>query len=114
MTVNGQEFVEAMRLHDDAPDLPWTTVKFIPSSAPSAPIRYELWNEGGVVSGPDRPYAINPQVARKHLEFTFQIATHACSGDVSGVHDGPASAVQSEAPFQALDPAWVRLYVAFP
>lgn len=110
VTVDGQEFVEGMRLHDDIPELPWTTIKFVPTSALALPIRYELWNEGGSLSGPDRMYAINPQPGRKHLEFTFDVASHRCSGDLAGIHDGPSSAAIAEAP-SASDGARVELSI---
>jgi hypothetical protein len=94
ITIGGQVFTEGMQLNRSSIRPAWTTIKFIPASQSSIPIRYELWDEDAAGSEPDHA-DIHPGEGRRDLDFVLDLKTHACSGDVTGVHDSAESSAVS-------------------
>jgi hypothetical protein len=111
ITVAGQTFVEAMQLNRSDVSPAWTTIKFVPTTVTSTPIRYELWDEDGGVSGDDDHCDINPTTGKLDLNFTYSVGNHLLAGDIAGVHDSISSAVQSEGRKSDKDRAVIRFYV---
>ncbi|MCA1597055.1 MAG: hypothetical protein LC772_11620, partial [Chloroflexi bacterium] len=93
VSVAKQAFVDAMQLHSDDVHPSWTTIKFLPADAVTAPIHYELWDERDLGGG---QCDINPAAGKNAVDFTFTLADHSCTGDITGVHDSAASAVTSQ------------------
>jgi hypothetical protein len=109
ITIADQTFVEAMQLNRSSVDPSWTSIKFVASGAASVPIVYRLWDEDGGVAGDDDHCDIKPGPGRD-LNFTFNVGSHDCGGDISGVHDTPASAKESKGSGGS-DRAIVRFFV---
>lgn len=93
ITVAGQTFVEAMQMDRSSVNTDWTTIKFVPASTPSVAIKYELWDED---SSSDDHVDIHPAEGKRNLEFTLNCSNRACTGDVTGVHDGAGTAFTAE------------------
>lgn len=93
ITVAGQTFTEAMQLDRSNVTPAWTTIKFVPNSSAQVPIRYQLWDEDGVGRGDDDHVDINPRPGVRDLTLTFTMSNHNLTGDVTGVHDAQANAV---------------------
>lgn len=111
ITAAGQTFVEAMQLDKSNVSPAWTTIKFVPATNASVPIRYELWDEDGGTGGDDDHCDINPTQGVRDLNFNFAVSDHNNTGDITGVHDKPASAVTSEGRKSDSDRAIVTFYV---
>lgn len=111
VTVNDQPFTEAMQLDRANVSPAWRIFKFIPASASSTVVHYELWDEDGGVRGDDDHCDINPMVGKKDLDFTFSVENHTLAGDISGIHVRETNAVQSDGRKPDKDRAVVQLYV---
>lgn len=110
VTVAGQTFVEAMQLDKSSVNPAWTTIKFVPSTLTTVPIRYELWDEDGGAAGDDDQADINPAAGKRDLNFQLALADRTLSGDLTGVHDTVATAVTSEGRKSDSDRAVIRLF----
>ncbi len=111
ITVGGQTFVEAMQLDKSSVSPAWTTIKFVPSTTSQVPIRYELWDEDGAVRSGDDHCDINPATGVRDLNFNFVVASHNNTGNITGVHDSPASAVTLDGRKPDSDRAIIQFYV---
>lgn len=111
VTVDGQSFTEAMQLDRASVSPAWRIFKFIPAAASSTGVHYELWDEDGGMRGDDDHCDINPTAGKKDLDFTFSVANHMLTGDISGIHDRETNAVQSDGRKPDKDRAVVQLYV---
>jgi hypothetical protein len=94
--IAGQEFVEAMQFGRNSVEPAWLSIKFVPLDSANIAVRYRLLDEDGGLSGKDDIADINPVKEKTALEFNFAPATLNLSGDVSGIHSDPASAVVSK------------------
>lgn len=97
---NKQTFVEAMQLDKSEVSPSWTSIRFVDarllqSGAPTVHVHYELWDEDGGLNGSDDHCDVNPASGKRDLDFDFDLRTHQCSGDVSGIHDSADTAVLS-------------------
>lgn len=111
VTVAGQSFVEAMQLDKASVSPAWTTIKFLPATTAQTPILYELWDEDGGTGGDDDHCDINPARGVRDLNWNFVVSSHNNTGNITGVHDSPASAVTSEGSKPDSDRAIVQFYV---
>ncbi|WP_309728912.1 hypothetical protein [Chamaesiphon sp. OTE_75_metabat_556] len=91
--VAGQEFVEAMQIDRSSRTPDWMTIKFIPNTLVTVPIRYQLWDEDGVGRGDDELVDINPSKDIRALNFSLNVSNHSLSGDLMGVFDREANPV---------------------
>lgn len=111
ITVTGQTFVEAMQLDKSKVSTAWTTIKFVPFTTAQVPIHYELWDEDGGVAGDDDHCDINQTKGLRDLDFNFTVSNHNNTGNITGVHDSPATAVTSQGNKPDKDRAIVKFYV---
>jgi hypothetical protein len=110
ITVNNQEFVEAMQLDKESIRPAWTTIKFVDAGLTSVAVHYELWDEDGVLRGGDDHLDIHPDTRFSDLDFLYNVATHQLGGiGIEGVFDGPARLLVMQG--TASDRAQVELYV---
>jgi hypothetical protein len=99
-SIFGQKFLETMRPDTSSGPVDWLTVKLVPSGRMWIPIKYELWDEDIVAAtlylgGTDDHVDINPASNKYDLVFDFNTGTHACRGDITGVHDSVGTAASS-------------------
>lgn len=92
VVVDGFPFLETMVLHNNSILPAWTTIRFVPTSKSTLAIRYDLRNEGGLVSS-DFSYDINPKASKTVLDFNYAVGTRVLTGDVTGRHDATSNAV---------------------
>jgi hypothetical protein len=111
ITVAGQEFIEAMQIDRSSITPDWTTIKFIPNTAATVPIRYQLWDEDGVGRGDDDQADINPRKGVRDLNFSLTISNHSLSGDVAGVFDRATNPVYTIGKKSDSDRAVLEFYV---
>jgi hypothetical protein len=115
--VDGYVFVDAAQMNKVRIQPSWTTIKFVPADQKEVRIRYSLWDEdeGGFSATDnlidDEECDVNPRAAERSLTFTFDMTSHACSGDVTGVHDSEPTAVTSSGAKPDTERATVRFYV---
>lgn len=95
ISVAGQLFIDAVQRDNNSiynPPVPygWTTIKFVPNSTTTVPIRYELWDEDNIpTQNPnilqDEQCDINPSQVRNppanNLRFNYDVLTNKLSGD---------------------------------
>ncbi len=92
VTVNGEQFVEAMQMHEDHPTTNWMTIQLVPATLSSVPLHYELWNEGGAIAS-EFLYDVNPQAHKCPLDVGINCLNSSLTGDLTGLHNSPATAV---------------------
>lgn len=92
--IAGQTFIEAT-MSDRSDVRPfWTAIKLVPTSARSVAVRYRLWDEDGGLRGDDDLCDVRAGRGSE-LNFRLDLATRACSGDVTGVRDRDTRAFTS-------------------
>ena len=91
--VDGQTFIEAMRLDTSSFAPHWITLTFIPNYKESVPVRYELFDEDGFT---DEVCDINPSPDKTRLDFSVKFKTENLSGDLTGIHRTDDTVVTSE------------------
>lgn len=111
ITVAGQTFTEAMQLDKASISPAWQTVKFVRNTATQIPIRYQLWDEDGVLRGGDDHIDINSRSKVRDLNFSFAVGSHNLSGDVSGVHDRSTNPVKTNGAKPDNNRAVLQFYV---
>ncbi len=89
ITINNQEFVEAMQLDKSSIHPAWTIIKFMDIS--TAIVHYELWDEDGSLRGDDDHLDLHPDRRFKDLDFLYNLDNHQMGGNgIEGVFDSPA------------------------
>jgi len=111
ITVAGQTFIEAMQLDRASLTPSWTTLKFVHRFGLPLKIRYELWDEDGGLGGDDDHCDINPKENARDLNFSYVLGSHACSGDVKGVHDSAGNAYVSAGAKPDSDRAEIKFFI---
>ena len=91
--VDGQTFIEAMRLDTSSFAPHWITLTFIPNYKESVPVRYELFDEDGFT---DEVCDINPSPDKTRLDFSVNLKTANLTGDLTGIHRTDDTVVTSE------------------
>ncbi len=116
-TSGSQSFVEAMQKRglDKDYDVSWWTMHFVDQPQSKLAIRYSLYNEDASawpLPGSDRAYKIkNTSNQDQVIQFTLDLATQNCQGDINGVHDKESNAVVLSGPnsgFSASVKLWAR------
>lgn len=91
ITVNNQEYTEAMQLDRESIQPAWTTMRFVDADLPLVIVHYELWDEDGVLRGGDDHLDIHSDGRFKDLDFLFNMTTRQVGGlGIEGVFDSPA------------------------
>lgn len=91
ITVNNQEYTEAMQLDRESIRPAWTTMRFVDADLPVVIVHYELWDEDGALRGGDDHLDIHPDGRFKDLDFLFNMNTRQLGGQgIEGVFDSPA------------------------
>lgn len=91
ITVNNQEFVEAMQLDRESIRPAWTTLRFVDADLPVVAVHYELWDEDGPGRGDDEHLDVHPDGRFRNLDFFYNLNTHRLGGiGIDGVFDSPA------------------------
>ena len=111
ISVAGQTFTEAMQLDKASISPAWKTLKFVRNTATQIPIRYQLWDEDGVLRGGDDHIDINPRSKVRDLNFSFSVGSHNLSGDISGVHDRSTNPVKTNGAKPDSNRAVLQFYV---
>lgn len=95
VSVAGQLFIDAVQrdrswLNQQISPYIWTTIKFVPNSTTTVPIRYELWDEDNIPTQipnvlQDEQCDINPSQVRNppvnSLRFNYNVVNNRLSGD---------------------------------
>lgn len=110
LNIRGQQLIEPVARDKSFPLVLWQTVKLVPASATDIPIVYSLWDEDtfffGGFQGTDDHCDINPAAGPLDLVFSFNVATHRCTGDVNGVFDSPSRMFRSSGADQNDSTVW--------
>lgn len=110
VTIAGQSYTEATQQDSNDIRPAWLSIGFVPDTAGTVAVRYELFDEDGGTAGADDPIDINPAGGRVAADFQLDLRTHALSGDLTGVHDAEQRAATLQGGGDP-DPAVVTLYV---
>lgn len=86
----------------------WTALEFVPATLEKIAVKYALFDEDSTDS---EACDINPTRGKYHLDFEFNTTTHEMTGDLSGVHDTPDTAVESKGAAKDKNRAKVQLYM---
>lgn len=95
-TVNGYTYRDSVQLNEDSVEPKWTTVAILtddPAGPTPAPVPVVLALFDDDTSTDDDPIDISPSASGRTVSFTYDLATGALAGDVSGVHNDAASAL---------------------
>lgn len=110
VTIAGQPYTEATQQGRNEIRPAWLSIGFVPETAGTVPIRYQLWDEDGGMAGANDPIDVNPARGRVAADFQLDLRTHVLSGSLTGVHDSEQRAATLRGGGDA-DPAVVTLYV---
>ena len=91
VTLNNQQFVEAMQLDKSSIRPTWTTIKFVDAGIGTVTVHYELWDEDGAGRGDDEHLDVHADGRFKDLDFFYNVNTRQLGGlGIEGVFDTPA------------------------
>lgn len=108
--IAGQSYTEATQQGSNDIRPSWLSIGFVPETAGTASVRYQLFDEDGGLAGANDPIDVNPARGRVAAEFQLDLRTHALSGSLTGVHDTEQRAATLVGGGDA-DSAVVTLYV---
>jgi hypothetical protein len=94
LTIAGQPFYEATQDNFDTiyPNN-WISMKFVPWSSKSAHVTYILKDEDGGLNGGDDTCDINPAPYDYGFACNIDLMSGLLTGDVTGLHDTPATSI---------------------
>ncbi len=101
--------IESMQLDKSSVSLHWDTLAFVPEATGSVVIRYELWDEDGGIAGGDDQCDIYHKTGERAIAVTMDLNTEVLSGDFTGVHNLPSTAITSGGQTPDKDRAEVKL-----
>lgn len=92
LEIGSQRIVEPCFRNQGSGAVNWRTLKLVPNTVTKVRCKYQLFEEdivfvAGDWQGSDDHCDINPAAGSLDLSFTFDVATHGCTGDVVGVFD---------------------------
>ncbi len=111
VAIGNELLVERVIQNEKSFDNPWFVIAFADAAAASAAIRIDVYDEDGGAGGDDDHCDIHPDTNRRHISLTVAIANASLSGDASGLHDSPASALTFSGKKPDKDRAVVTFYV---
>lgn len=112
ISINDQVFTESMQFNSDSFSPSWTSIAFVPVTQATVAIRYELWDEDGGSSGSDDECDIVGAEGKKALSLTFNLDDESISGDLVGIHNKAASAVETSGKARDKDRARIKLIIS--
>jgi hypothetical protein len=87
VTIDNQQFVEAMQLDKETIRPDWTTIKFVGDTVGSTTAHYELWDED---TASDDRLDIHPDKRFENLDFFYNVTTHQMGGiGIEGIFGRP-------------------------
>lgn len=110
--IDGQLFTDSMQLDRASVSPAWRAFAFVPSNQPGVSIRYELWDEDGGTAGDDDQCDIFHKTGERAIAVSMDLGTQSLSGDIIGIHNSEATAVESGGKKPDKDRAKLKLVIS--